>query len=211
VIPDRKARSGWTVRRLVQLPDEDLAAFPSADDRLLVVTQRAGAVSVGRDGGIREEQCPDEYLTKEVGVQESEERASDSGRSLPTTVSGIREAAIRDHVEDAVTVLNLVLSHPRVLPFFHLERASSTKPRVIRLPPRVPAQAITVAGREIDWVKALATDRQTGDFRFLDLVFESETAASVAFAHPAEGMEGYAMAAKQDGVWHLVGVHVVER
>jgi hypothetical protein len=206
--PDKKAHGGWTARRLVQLPGQDYATLPLSDERMMVLT-RAGTVSVGLDGSIREEKCPDEYVTEEVGAPDVE--AAAGGHPLPAAVSGIRDSAVRNHVDDAVVVLSLVLNHPRVVPFFHLDRAGSTKPRVLELPALLPAQAIKVAGREIDWVKALATDRRAGDFRFLDLDFESPTAASVAFACPGEGMEGYAVAAKQDGVWRLAGLHVVER
>jgi len=211
VTRDAKARGRWTVRRLSQIPGLDRVAFPLSDDRLMVLTW-AGAVSVGLDGSIREEKCPDEYLTRAVGAPEIEAKVTSSTRrSLPTVVSGIRDAVVRGHVDDTVAVLNLVLNHPRVVPFFHLERTNSARPRVVELPAVLPAKAFKVAGRDIEWVKAPRKGEPASDLRFLDLEFETETAASVAFEHRGEGMEGYVLLAKKDGTWRVAGIHVVER
>jgi hypothetical protein len=201
----------WVARHLLSLPARELMSIPIENGAVLFLTDH-GAVSVREDETMHEEACP-ERASEVTSLVETAETLVETHRrtAKPTSRDGINPSAVEGHLDDVAALLGVILNHPRILPFFHLEQSPTARPRVEAPPTPLLRLPILVAGREVSWVDAAAAARSPKLFRILDLAFDSATAASVAFAYEAEGVEGYAVLEKRDEVWHIAGITVVEQ
>jgi hypothetical protein len=192
----RDDRNRWHADRLAALPGPEKMMVPLEEGQVLFLGQ-FGAISVRSDGSMREEACP-ERDSEAVAATKLDAKADRPRASVPSFAYG-------DRVEDAVAVLTQVLNHPRVLPFFHLDRAAYA--RIEALPSPLRDRPMQIGDLEISWAASPAPEV----FRFLELSFDSATVAAVSFEYRSQGMEGYAMVEKQESGWRVVGMTIVEK
>lgn len=195
------AKRPWVAQRLAFLPGREHVAIPASNDTGLYVTHY-GAVTLRTDGSMRDVTCP-ERASEAPAIGHVDRASRGQAQQRPVT---IQASSIQARLPDALGVIGAILNDPRVLPLFHLADSPEAVARIERLPVDLDASmAVTAGGRAVKWVEAPAAQ----DFRFLDMVFETADAATVAFEHRAEGVEGYAILARRGGQWQVAGLTVI--